>query len=114
MAVSIGEALSQLHNLAAPLDAPIKSSPPILGCVLPPIEAFEYHSNATHEFTQIVQKTKSLKDGLQAVAGQWEPTAFTHNDVRPDNLILAEQDGGWWLSTGRWPASAIHAGTSRA
>ncbi len=80
----IGELLAHVHATAPSERATV---PWILETVDPAVDALAVIGPAALRSFQIVQGS-GIRDGLLAAADRWEPTCFTHGDLRVDNVLV--------------------------
>lgn len=115
-AYELGGLLAQVHRL--PLNGFASQLPPrVLSCHRPSLESIEFHSAASLRALAIVQRNAQLSAALDSVRDDWTPTAFSHNDLRGDNIIVRERTGkiaiiDWEMasiSDPRWDLSALLA-----
>ncbi|WP_456823936.1 phosphotransferase family protein [Cellulomonas sp. P5_E12] len=79
----IGEILAVVHG--RPGERP--RLPWVLDSVDPAVEALAVLGPAALRAFQIVQGSR-IRVGLLAAADRWEPTCFTHGDLRTDNVLV--------------------------
>jgi hypothetical protein len=82
----MGELLAVVHAAAPGERARV---PWILDTVDPAVDSLAVLGPAALRTFQIVQNSR-IRDGLRAAAGLWEPTCFTHGDLRVDNVLVGQ------------------------
>jgi thiamine kinase-like enzyme len=66
---------------------------PVFFLATPPLTAFQFHSQGSHQLTRLVQSDPALMAGLQLLHSRWRLSHVIHNDVRPENLIVRPDSG---------------------
>jgi len=115
-AYQLGQLLARLHTL--PVSGLGSRLPPrVLNCHRPSLQSIEFHSGASLQALAIVQESVDLRGALETVSDNWLPIAFSHNDLRGDNILVDETSGDitlidWemaGLADPRWDISALLA-----
>jgi len=60
----------------------------------PAEQIFATSSRAVVDLIALMQADRDLCTALDALADDWEPAAFTHDDVRWDNIVIAAKEAG--------------------
>ena len=81
---ALGESLGRVHRTAA---GDPSSVPPFIHTVDPVPDALAAIGPAALRVMEVVQ-TSGIREELLAVAELWDPSAFTHGDVRVDNILI--------------------------
>lgn len=87
-AADVAAVLAALHRSKVdPLSVPPARPSPVFLLVNPPLIAFQFHSQGSHQLTRLVQSDEALTAGLRLLYSRWRHSHMIHNDVRPENLI---------------------------
>lgn len=54
----------------------------------PSKEVYVHFSSATRELTYIIQQNEAYSRELEKLRNDWRPTVFSHNDFKPNNILL--------------------------
>ncbi len=95
LASAVGDALGRLHGAALPeVGAMFSGRPPwVLSIHRPELSIFREASAASLELVKAVQSVSSLGRHLDELRQAWQPTVFTHHDLKWDNLLACPAAG---------------------
>jgi Phosphotransferase enzyme family len=85
----IADVLGSLHR--ANLTLQEKTATPhasILSIHQPSLAAYRDMSRATLQLVEIIQKQKALKERLDQLRHEWQPSGFIHGDIRAENFLI--------------------------
>lgn len=91
-----GQALAAVHAFDMPTVAAALSPaerPAALGLANPTTRLLQVASVGSVELAKVLQLDTTVRDEMARLASIWEPTAFIHNDLKWDNILVHPRDG---------------------
>ena len=97
----VGEALARVHSAGPPGAAAAGASPPWgLSVHRPTVDGLRHPTPASLDLIRAIQGDQSVGRALDALREAWSQQALVHNDVKWENLLLADAgtaSPGLWI-----------------